>query len=140
MEFVRCPGLKGIYGKHKYDLFGHGGLLFWSSTSLFFAIVSLSRSTPFRLLPARKEKLSRENFHSLSRRRVKPRANGRNIVGQQIPTLLCLFARPVACCYVLLGVVAQRLKPVKRLATCKRMQQQPKLLGSFTVTEVSSMG
>lgn len=39
LEFVRCPGLKGIYGKHKYDLFGHGGLLFWSSTSLFFAMV-----------------------------------------------------------------------------------------------------
>ena len=28
-----------------------------------------------------------------------------------------LFAHPVDCCFVLLGVVAQRLKLVKRLAT-----------------------
>ena len=63
---------------------------------------------------------------------LKPRANGRNIIGQQIPTIvgcymLCPFTHPVLCCFVLLGVVAQRwrLKPVKRLATyaCKRTQQ-----------------
>ena len=40
------------------------------------------------------------------------------------------FAHSVACCCVLLGVVAQSLKPVKRLATCKRAQQQPTLLGA----------
>ena len=42
---------------------------------------------------------------------VKPRANGRNIVGQQLPTLL-----DVTCCvrlHTLLHVVAQSLKPVK---------------------------
>ena len=36
------------------------------------------------------------------------------------------FARPddpVACCYVLLRVVAQSLKPVKLSAMCKRTQQ-----------------
>ena len=42
---------------------------------------------------------------------LKPRANGRNIVGQQLPTLL-----DVTCCvrlHTLLHVVAQSLKPVK---------------------------
>ena len=54
---------------------------------------------------------------------LKPRANGRNIVGHQLPTLLdvtcCvrLHTPSVACCCVLLWVVAQRLKPVKRLAS-----------------------
>ena len=41
---------------------------------------------------------------------LKRRANGRNIVGQQLPTLL-----DVACCVclpTLLGVVSQSLKPV----------------------------
>ena len=51
---------------------------------------------------------------------LKPHANGRNIVGQQLPTLL-----DIICCvlYMLLEVVAQSLKPVKRLSTCKRTQQ-----------------
>ena len=35
------------------------------------------------------------------------------------------FAHPVACCDMLLGVVAQSLKPVKLLATCKRTQHLP---------------
>ncbi|KAJ7370746.1 Transmembrane protein adipocyte-associated 1 [Desmophyllum pertusum] len=40
LEFVRCPGINGrIFGKEKYDLYGHGGLLFMSSTSLFLAMV-----------------------------------------------------------------------------------------------------
>ena len=39
------------------------------------------------------------------------------------------FAHPVAYCCVLLGVVAQSLKPVKLLATGKRTQQPPTLLG-----------
>ena len=42
---------------------------------------------------------------------LKPRENGRNIVGQQLPTLL-----DVTCCvrlHTLLDVVAQSLKPVK---------------------------
>ena len=38
------------------------------------------------------------------------------------------FAHTVACCCVLLGVAAQNLKPVKILATCKRMQQLTTLL------------
>ena len=32
------------------------------------------------------------------------------------------FAHPVACCWMLLRVVAQSLKPVKLLAPCKRTQ------------------
>ena len=45
-----------------------------------------------------------------------PRANGRNIVGQQLPTyivgcyMLHPFAHPVACCWMLLRVVTQSLK------------------------------
>ena len=53
--------------------------------------------------------------------RFKLRVNGRNIVGQQLPTLLA-----VTCCVrllTLLHVVAQNLKPVKLLVTCKRTQQ-----------------
>ena len=61
---------------------------------------------------------------------IKPRASGRNIVGQQLPTFfgrytLRPFAHPAACCCVLLGVVAQSLKPIKFLATCKHTQQLP---------------
>ena len=44
-----------------------------------------------------------------------------------ISFMLRLFAHPVAC-YVLSGVVAQSLKPVKLLATCKRTQQLPTML------------
>ena len=49
---------------------------------------------------------------------LKPCANGRNIVGQQLPALVgCYMLRPfahtVACCWMLLRVVAQSLKPVK---------------------------
>ena len=44
------------------------------------------------------------------RRLVKPRANGRNIVGCY---MLRPFAHPVTCCWMLLRVVAQSLKPVK---------------------------
>ena len=40
-------------------------------------------------------------------------SNGHNIVGQQLPTLL-----DVTCC-MLLGVVAESLKPVKLLKLCK---------------------
>ena len=43
-------------------------------------------------------------------RSLKPRANGRNIVGCY---MLRPFAHPVACCWMLLRVVAQSLKPVK---------------------------
>ena len=39
------------------------------------------------------------------------------------------FAHLVACCCVLLGVVAQSLKPVKRLAPYKWTYQLPTLLG-----------
>ena len=51
-------------------------------------------------------------IHCKSRNKVnvKPRANGRNIVGCY---MLRLFAHPVACCWMLLRVVAQSLKPVK---------------------------
>ena len=73
---------------------------------------------------------------------VKPRANGRNIVGQQLPTLLDLCCvrlhtqfNVVVCCCVLLGVVAQSLKPVKRLAKCKRTQQLPTLM-AYSVSKL----
>ena len=59
---------------------------------------------------------------------LKPRANGSNRVGQQLPTLL-----DVTCCvrfHTLLHVVAQSLKPVKLLAACKRTQQLPPLLAN----------
>ena len=48
------------------------------------------------------------------------------------------FAHPVACCCELLGVVAQNLKPVKLLATCKRTQQLPAMLRPFarSLTEI----
>ena len=67
---------------------------------------------------------------------VVPHANlGRNIVGKQLPTLLCYmlrpFAHPVACCCVLLGVVAQSLNSVKLLAKCKQTQQVPAMLESL---------
>ena len=42
--------------------------------------------------------------------------------------MLGLFAHPVACCSVLLGVVAQCLKPVRVLSTSKRTQQLPTML------------
>ena len=42
---------------------------------------------------------------------------------------LRLFAHPVACGCVLLGVVAQSLKQVKLFATFKQTQQLPTLLG-----------
>ena len=44
--------------------------------------------------------------------KVKPRANGRNIVGSRC-YMLRPFAHPVACYCMLLGVAAQCLKPVK---------------------------
>ena len=45
--------------------------------------------------------------------------------------MLCTFAHPVAYCCVLLGVVAQSLKPVKLLAPCKRTQHCCELLCLF---------
>ena len=39
------------------------------------------------------------------------------------------LAHPIACSCVLLGVVAQSLKPVKLLAPWKRTQELPILLG-----------
>ena len=54
------------------------------------------------------------NIPADSRQNLKPSGNGRNIVGQQIPTLLV-----VTCCgrlHNLLRDVAQSLKPVKLLS------------------------
>ena len=52
-------------------------------------------------------------------RDMKPCANGRNIFGQQLPRGRCVrfhnLLPVVACCCVLLGVVAQILKPGKLL-------------------------
>ena len=62
-------------------------------------------------------------------------ANGRNIV---VCYMLCLFAHPVACCWMLLGAVAQSLKPVKLLAPCKRTQQLPALRCPFARSFMSS--
>ena len=54
-------------------------------------------------------------------RRVKPRANERNIVGQQLPTLLDVNVMSVCTPFcMLLDVVGQSLKPLKLLATQKR--------------------
>ena len=50
---------------------------------------------------------------------IKPRENGRNIVGCY---MLRPFAHIVACCCLLLEVVAQSLKTIKRLAARKRMK------------------
>ena len=52
--------------------------------------------------------------------------------------MLCSFAHPVACRCELLVVVAQNLKPVKLLATCKRTQQLPEMLRPFvrSLTEI----
>ena len=49
-------------------------------------------------------------MHERSFLSVKPRANERNIVGCY---MLRPFGHPVACCWMLLRVVAQSLKPVK---------------------------
>jgi len=52
LEFIRCPGINGkIYGKTKYDLYGHGGLLFMSSTSLFLALVSVRKNLELCITP-----------------------------------------------------------------------------------------
>ena len=71
-------------------------------------------------------------------RMLNPRANEHNIVGRQLSTLLNVTdrymlrpsAHPFACCCVLLGVVAQSLKPFKLSATYKRTQQLATLLHS----------
>ena len=48
---------------------------------------------------------------------LEPRANEHNILSQQFPILLdvkrCVRLHPVACCCVLLGVIAQSSKTVK---------------------------
>ena len=66
---------------------------------------------------------------------LKPSANRSNIIGHQLPKhcwiLRVASVYHVACCCVLLGVVAQSLKPVKLLATCKRTQQLPTMLYPF---------
>ena len=64
------------------------------------------------------------------------RANRRNLVDHWTPNIVgCYmlrpFAHPVACCWILLRVVAQSLKPVKLFAPFKRTQhcwQLPRLL------------
>ena len=59
-------------------------------------------------------------------------ANGRNIFGQQLPTMLDVTCCVRLRCCVLLGVFAQRLKPVKfSLAMCKRTQQLLTMLRPF---------
>ena len=57
------------------------------------------------------KKKKTSNLQSEKYGALKPRANGRNIVGCY---MLRLFAHPVACCWMLFRVVAQSLKPVKR--------------------------
>ena len=64
---------------------------------------------------------------------MKPRANGRNIFGQQLPTLLELHVASVfRTFYPLLHVVSQILKPVKLLR-----QQLPTFL-FFLVAQAGS--
>ena len=57
------------------------------------------------------------------------RVNGRNIVGQQLPTLLDVymlrpFAHPVTCCWMLLRVVAQQLPTFLLLHDRQSVAQQ----------------
>ena len=73
------------------------------------------------------------NFNCRTETRLlRLRANGRNIVGQQLLTLL-----DVTCCVcctpscMLLRVVGQSLKPVILLAPCKRTQHCWELLRQF---------
>ena len=69
---------------------------------------------------------------------VEARANGRNIVGQQLSKLLDEYAHHAGCCCLLFGVAAQNLKPVKRLATCKRTHLLPTLLATLGVVIIYS--
>ena len=63
------------------------------------------------------------------------RANGCNIVCQQLPTLLeymlhmHVASNCTPCCNMLLGIVVQSLKPVKLLAMCKGTQQLLGVIG-----------
>ena len=94
-------------------------------------------SSPFRLSPSLSIFFLLYAVFFFSRPSpLRPRANGRNIAGCYI--MLCSFAHPVACRCELLGVVAQNLKPVKLLATCKRTQQLPEMLRPFarSLTEI----
>ena len=50
-----------------------------------------------------------------------------------------LFAHPVACCSLFLGVVAQSLKPVKLLSTCKRDATTPNDVGQTMLGVVASV-
>ena len=51
------------------------------------------------------------------------------IIHPFLPPVSFPFPHPVPCYCLLLHVVAQSLKPVKRLATCKRAQQLLTMLG-----------
>ena len=62
---------------------------------------------------------------SCYRKYVRPHANGRHTVGCYMSCL----THTHACCCMLLGVVSQSLKMVKRLATCKQTLQHPTLSG-----------
>ena len=68
------------------------------------------------------------------------RANRRNLVDHWTPNIVgCYmlrpFAHPVACCWILLRVVAQSLKPVKLFTPFKRTQHcwltTPKIVGCY---------
>ena len=67
---------------------------------------------------------------------IKPHASGRNIVGEQVPTLSGYMLCPpplVASCCLLLGAFVQSLKPVKLLVTCKRTQYCVNILRQYCV-------
>ena len=73
--------------------------LLHSQNSIYWHICGLDKTRP--------------SFFSAAFTNIKPRANGRNFVPQQLPTLL-----DVTCCvrlHTLLHVVAQSLKAVKLL-------------------------
>ena len=110
-----------ILSKGKQSIIG-----FWSKGANFVTNATCCVAQFFKL----------QSVFILPSKAKKARANGRNIVRQQLPTtpnivgcfMLRSFAHPVACCYLLSGVVAQILKPGKLLATCKRTQQIPTML------------
>ena len=77
------------------------------SSVIFLAVSSISSIGGIKT-KSRKTERSAWTETFLWKWNIKPRTNGHNIVGCYI---LRSFAQPVACCWVLLGVVAQSLEP-----------------------------
>ena len=101
----------------------------FGSRSLFVSKVANVQSTPYpnpRVLfyPSRERTLGTRLVLPLL---LKPHANGRDATLLANNSQHCWISHVVSVCTptLLLEVVAQSLKPVKRLSTCKRTQQLP---------------